>query len=468
MTGAGFEGGVHPTGTDRSGATAPADDLLAIADQVLDLVRARAAGGEAEVTVRLGNEALTRFANGFIHQNVAEETRRVLLRVALDGRSASSSADGFEREGLARLVDDVLQVARSRPEDPDWPGLTDAAPAAGVEHWDDPTASAPPDERARRVREYVDAAGGLETAGSCLSAGTAVAFANTAGQRLTGHTTVAGLSGIARTATSDGSARDASVRLAALDGGVLGRRAAGKARDAADPTDLDPGRYEVVLEPQCVANMLEFLFLHGFNGRAVQEGRSFVRLGEAQFDRSITLLDDAADPGQVGIVFDAEGTPKRRVEVVRAGVTSAILHTRRTAGKAGTQSTGHATEGAGQWGAVPANVVLAAGDLPGAELVAGMDHGLLVTDFWYTRILDPRTQVVTGLTRNGVWLVEGGRIVRPVRNLRFTQSFHEALGPGAVLGVGSERTLILDGLEAAYLVPGLHLAAWNFTGGARG
>ena len=460
--------GVHPTDTDRSGATARAADLFPIADQVLDLVRARAAGAEVEVTVRRGDEALTRFASGFIHQNVAEETRRVLLRVALDGRSAGSSMDGFDAEGLARLVDDVLEVARNRPEDPDWPGLAEAAPAAGVEHWDDATASAPPDERARRVRAFVDAAGGLETAGSCLTAGSVVAFASSAGQRLAGRTTVAGLSGIARTAASDGSARNASVRLAALDGDALGRRAAGKARDAADPTELEPGRYEVVLEPQCVANMLEFLFLHGFNGRAVQEGRSFARLGEAQFDRSITLLDDVTDPGQVGLPFDAEGTPKRRVEVVRAGVTSAILHTRRTARKTGAQSTGHATEGAGQWGAVPANVVLAAGDRPATELVAGMERGLLVTDFWYTRILDPRTQVVTGLTRNGVWLVENGRIVRPVRNMRFTQSFHEALGPGAVRAVGSERTLILDGLEAAYLVPGLHLASWNFTGGARG
>ena len=93
---------------------------------------------------------------------------------------------------------------------------------------------------------------------------------------------------------------------------------------------------------------------------------------------------------------------------------------------------------------------------------------MLVTDFWYTRILDPRTQVVTGLTRNGVWLIEGGRIVRPVTNLRFTQSFIDALGPGAVRGVGSERALIIDGWESVFLVPSLHLASWNFTGGAQG
>ena len=103
-----------------------------------------------------------------------------------------------------------------------------------------------------------------------------------------------------------------------------------------------------------------------------------------------------------------------------------------------------------------------------AELIAGVGRGVLVTDFWYTRILDPRTQVVTGLTRNGVWLVEDGRIVRPVTNMRFTQSFLDALGPGAVRGIGSDPALIVGGWDSAYLVPSLHLANWNFTGGAKG
>ncbi len=128
----------------------------------------------------------------------------------------------------------------------------------------------------------------------------------------------------------------------------------------------------------------------------------------------------------------------------------------------------HAIEGADEWGALPSNVVLEAGDRSQDELISGVERGLLVTDLWYTRILDPRTQVVTGLTRNGVWLIEGGRIARPVRNLRFTQSFHEALAPGAVRAVGSDRSLVLGGFEGSYLVPSLHLASWNFTGGASG
>jgi predicted Zn-dependent protease len=442
---------------------------LELAEHTLELVRRRAADAEVEVTVRRGEEALTRFANGFIHQNVASEINHVLIRVALDGRNATTSVDGpADDETLGRAIDGVLEAARIRPPDPDWPGLAPRAEAPEVDHWDDATAAASPDERAGRVRAFVDAAGGLETAGYCSTLAVTLAFANSAGQRLTGRATMADLDGIARTPTADGSGRDGSVRLGDLDGSDVGERAARKARDASGATDLEPGRYEVVLEPDCVANILSFLLVHGFNGKAVEEGRSFAAIGETQFDPAITLRDDVTDPGMAGVAFDIEGTPKWPLDLVREGVTTGLLHTRRTAKAMAAESTGHAVEGGAGWGALGANLVLAAGEKSVDELVAGTDRGVLVTDFWYTRILDPRTQVVTGLTRNGVWLIEDGRVVRPITNFRFTQSFVEALGPGNVRGVGRERALLAAGWDSVYLVPALHLANWNFTGGAKG
>jgi len=450
------------TTTDPTGA-------LELADHVVALARARAADAEIEVTVRQGSEALTRFATSFIHQNVASEINHVLIRVALDGRNASTSVDGpADDESLGRAIDNVLEAARVRPPDPDWPGLAPREGAPDVDHFDEATAAATPDERARRVRSFVDAAGGLETAGFCSTTTVQLAFANSAGQRLAGRGTAAEIDGIARTPTADGSSRRVAVRLADLDGRAVGERAAGKARTASEPTDLAPGRYEVVLEPDCVANILSFLLVAGFNGKSVEEGRSFARMGETQFDRSITLRDDITDPGTLGVAFDIEGTPKRPLDLVRDGVTSGLLHTRRTAKAAGVESTGHAVEGGAAWGALGANLIIAAGDRTADQLVLGVERGVLVTDFWYTRILDPRTQVVTGLTRNGVWLVEDGRVVRPVTNLRFTQSFVDALGPDAVRGISAERALVLAGWDSIYLVPSLHLASWNFTGGAKG
>jgi predicted Zn-dependent protease len=444
---------------------------LELAEHVLDLVRRRAGDAEVEVTVRRGTEALTRFANSFIHQNVATEVNHVLLRVALDGRNAATSLDGpADDASLERAIEGVLEAIRVRPPDPEWPGLAPRAAAPEVDHWDDATAAADPDERARRVRAFVDAGGGLETAGFCSTGAINVAFANSAGQRLTGRSTVAEIDGIARTPTADGSGRQASVRLADLDGRPVGERAARKARDASDATDLEPGRYEVILEPNCVADILSFLLVYGFNAKSVEEGRSFAQVGEPQFDPSVSLRDDVTDAGTIGIPFDVEGTPKRPLDLVRAGTTVGLLQTRRTAhaAGAGAESTGHAVEGGAAYGALGANLILEAGDRASTDLIAGVERGVLVTDFWYTRILDPRTQVVTGLTRNGVWLIEDGRIARPVTNFRFTQSFLDAIGPGAVRGIGADPTLVIGGWDSIYVVPSLHLGSWNFTGGAKG
>jgi predicted Zn-dependent protease len=447
-------------------------------DQQLDLAARVVAmcddGASAEVVVRTGEHSLTRFANSFIHQNVSETVASISLKLSYDGRSASASAT-YSTDATAAELEDTLQslvsrtaeAARLRPVDPDWPGLAAPAPTSFSGSYDPATAEASPAERAALVRDFVDAAGDLETAGFCETVGNVVALANSAGQSVAGRTSWASLDGVARTQGADASARHSASSIADLDGVVLGRRAATRAQAALGATDVEPGHYEVVLESSCVADMLFFIAWQGFNGRAVNEGRSFAKLGEAQFDEHIQLWDDAADPRTVSLPFDDEGTPKRRVDLVRDGVTVGLAHDLRTAKVAGTASTGHAVAGGESDGALPTNLLLGTGQHDTDELVSHMERGLLVTDFWYTRVLDPRTLVVTGLTRNGVFLVENGEVVRPVANLRFTQSYVEALGPGKVLGVGSVPELQRQHM-AMYSVPSLRLASWNFTGGAKG
>jgi predicted Zn-dependent protease len=453
----------------RPGAGQPETDGLVLAERVLDLVRARAASAEAEVNVRTGTFALTRFANGAIHQNVAEELREIGVRVALDGHVAAARLDGPAGDDeLRHMVAGVFEAAAVSPVDDDWPGLASPTPSPDVDHWDDATGAATPDERATLVADFVGAADGLVTAGAVSTAAFHAAFANTAGQAVTGRGTSADIDGIGRTGTSDGVARQSSVRVADIDAAAAGRRAAQKARDGAEPGDLEPGRYEVVLEPSCVADIVDFVLVHGFGGRAVNEGRSFVRPGEAQLDPSITLRQDVADARLAGLAFDAEGTPRKAMDLVRAGVTGSVLHDRRTARTAGAESTGNAALGPNPYGGVPASLILESGSTDPADMIASVERGLLVTDFWYTRVLDPKTLVITGLTRNGVWLIENGQVVRPVRNLRFTQGYAQALGPGNVKAIGNDPTLFSHGPDDQLLVPSLHLASWAFTGGAKG
>lgn len=465
---------------------------LGLAEKVLDLVR-HAAGGDvdAEVSVDRQALALTRFANSFIHQNVAEDTTTVRLRLHTDGRTATSSTTRTSPEDLRHLVARARDAARLSPPDPGWPGPAPAAALRDSGNYDDDTAATPPDERATRVRAFIDAAGGLECAGYCRSSSWEGAFVNSAGQSVTARTTDAGMDGVVRRDGSDGVARQASVRLADLDAAALGARAAAKAHAGAGPVELPPGRHEVVLEPTAVADVLSNLSIWGFNGRAYAERRSFAELGAAQFDPSVTLVDDPFAGGSPGTAYDGDGTPRQRLALVDAGVTTSVAHDRRTAAMVGggARSTGHALPGQGALGAAALNLRLLPGPgaapLPGegaatpsgggvadpaaAGLVGGVERGLLVTDLWYTRVLDPKTLVMTGLTRNGVWLIEDGRVTTPVRNLRFTQSYPQALGPAAVRAIGPTVTLLPHSWGSAWWgAPALHLASWHFTGGASG
>lgn len=458
-----------------------------LAGQVVELVRQVAGpGAEAEVGVESAELALTRFANSFIHQNIAEAATAVRLRLHLGGRTATGSSTVVTAHGLRGLVERTVAAAQHSPPDPLWPGVTPPTEPDDTGNWDESTAGASAELRAERVRDFVDAADGLAVAGFCRTGRREGAFANTAGHAVTGRSTEAAIDGIARSGGADGAARLGSFRLADLPGGVLGARAAVKGRAGVAPVELPPGRYEVVLEPTAVADLLQNLATYGFNGKAYNEQRSFAVPGAEQFDQAITLVDDPlAGPA---LPFDAEGTVRAPIALVERGVTTSVAHDRRTAAKArsGTTSTGHAVPGGAATGAVPLHLGLVPAPSPNgrtratevsgpvvdsdtAALVARVRRGILVTDLWYTRVLDPKSLVVTGLTRNGVWLIEDGEVAAAVQNFRFTQSYPQALAPGAVLGVGQHTALQSQTFNNAWWsAPPLWLASWNFTGGQSG
>lgn len=460
----------------------PRDTAADICERALDLLGGRAEGlASAEV----GTKALTRFANGRIHQNVGEDTRRLRLTVAVDGRVARVVTTRTDRAALATLVDHALAAAALRPVDPAFAGFAPAAPVAAVEHWDDGTAVATPDERAAVVAAFVEAGtagtgidgpspGGvaMEAAGYCSTRAVTRALASTTGQRAAARSTMAQVDGIQRATArrdahpADGCAHATSVALADIDGGACGARAAATARAGLAPVELPPGTYEVVLEPRAVAAALLFPVMLGFNGKAHAEGTSFVRVGEPQWDPAVDIWDDATDPRALGDPYDAEGTPKARHDLVRAGVSVGLTHDRRSARLAGVAPTGHGV-GSDALGGIATDVFLGGGSATRDELVAGVERGVLVADLWYNRVLDPKTQVVTGLTRNGLFLIEHGEVTRPVQNLRYTQSIVGAFGPGRVLGLGDDSQLV--GGEGPMLhVPSVRLSAWSFTGNARG
>ncbi|MEX1177171.1 MAG: metallopeptidase TldD-related protein [Nitriliruptor sp.] len=445
------------------------EQLQDIADGVVTSVAAVAPDAEANVSVTRTRHGLTRFANSFVHQHVGEDTRTVHLTLAVDGRTATASTTDTDREALRALVERTLTSAQVQPVDPTWPSATPAVEVTGSGNLDPATADAAPGDRARLVADFVDEGPGLRAAGFVDTATTEVAFASTAGQRISGASTRATLDGIHQTGSSAGSAHATSFRLGALDAAAAGARAADIARRSERAVDIDPGAYPVVLMPEAVATLLTFLAVYGFNGKAHREGASFAELGQQQFDEAVTITADPTDPRAIGLPFDAEGSPRTRYHLVEDGVTANLAHDRRTAAAVGATTTGDALPGGEGFGAIPGTVVLRPGTSTPEQMIASVERGLLVTQFHYCRVLDPKSQVVTGLTRNGTFLIEDGEVTGAVGNLRFTQSFLAALAAGQVTAIGGDDRFASGEFgDGMVIAPSLQLASWNFTGGAKG
>jgi predicted Zn-dependent protease len=330
--------------------------------------------------------------------------------------------------------------------------------------WSAATAEATPEFRAAAVREVIaeaDAAGVLafgsfstesEVVAVAGSTGIRAAERRSASQLLTVHTSADGGNGYAEVVAMDATTIDAR---------AIGREAAAKARASDNPVDLPPGDYPVVLEEYAVVDLSDMLGYVGFSALAVQEGRSFFEAGKRVGSELVTIVDDAADPAGLPVGFDYEGIPKQRVTMVEAGICRDLVYDSATAARDGRVSTGHGLPAPNPWGPFPLNAGWSAGDASRDELIGGLDRGLLVTRFHYTNVVHPKLAIVTGMTRDGTFLVEGGQLVGPVRNLRFTQSYVDALA--AVRAVGRERRT-LRGFLGAAVVPALRLEAWTFTG----
>ena len=461
--------GTAPVDLGRRVRADDPESALALAEDVL--ARALRVGAtEAEVLVSAGDGALTRFANSEIHQNVAERSLTVSLRHVVGRRIAVVSTGKVDPDGLRTLVHRAAAIARSCEELEDWAGLPAATAEGGAvtggtaAAWAAGTAGATPEFRAEGVRAVIAAADavGVTAFGSFSTEAEAIAVVNSAGVRAAESRTSSQLLTVHMSPDGGtGYAESVSMDATTIDAAAIGREAAAKARASDNAVTVPAGDYPVVLEEYAVVDITDMLGYLGFSALAVQEERSFVEPGRRIGSDLVTIVDDGFDPNGLPATFDYEGVAKQRVPLVEAGVCRGVVYDSQTAARAGRSSTGHGLPAPNPYGPFPLNAVMSAGTTPRDELIGGLDRGLLVTRFHYTNVVHPKLAMITGMTRDGTFLVEGGKIVGPVRNLRFTQSYLDALA--GVSAVSSSRKAIKGFLGAA-VVPALRIDAWTFTG----
>jgi predicted Zn-dependent protease len=422
---------------------------------------------QAEALLMSNETGLTRFANSTIHQNVFEKDAIVYLRAALGKKTGVASSNLLDEDSLKKLARTAVDIAASQVDNPDFDGFVSSPRADKVDAYFESTAACAPGKRAENVKVVIDAANkrSFLAAGSHWTAAKEIAVANSAGTEQYHKYTAGYLNTVIMSPTSSGYADGSFLDVDGFDPTGLGEEAARICADSQDPREIGEGKYDVVISEAALSSILDWLGYIGFGADWFQEGRSFM---SGNIDRkimggNISMWDDGLDPAGLPLPFDFEGVPKQRVDLIDKGVAKGVVHNTITARRGGVTSTGHGLPPGEQLNALPLNIFVAPGNSTVEEMVASLKRGILVTRFHYINgLLDPKRALFTGMTRDGTFFVEDGKIAYPLKNLRFTHSMLEALS--SVEMISRDAKLNISTWQGASVVPALKIKDFNFSG----
>ena len=439
-------------------------------DELLDRALGASTAEQTEALYLAQDAALTRFATNRIHQSVREHDATLQVRVIDSDRIGVASTNRLDDGGIRDVVERAIAIAeRSAPN----PRAAVMPEPDGREH--DPelgyvaaTAETSAERRAEGARAVI-ASGegkGLQSAGSFSTSTMTVAVANSHGIRARHRNSRASLLTVMMdgfgSGAASGYAHAGSTDVGDIDAEALGIEAAEKGDAMRGAGELEAGEYEVILEEYAVGGLLEYLSYIGFSGLAHEEGRSFMELGQQLMGKEVSIWDDGADPTGIPSVIDFEGVARKRVGLIEDGVARAVVHDAATGARAGTGSTGHALPAPNLIGPLPLNLFMAPGSTPRDQLIAGVKRGVWVTRFHYINPVHPKKAILTGMTKDGTFLIENGRLSRPVMNFRFTQAIPEAFSDVRAMSAGTK--LLPGEFAGSNRVPAMHLGSFNFTG----
>ncbi|MFH2034960.1 MAG: TldD/PmbA family protein [Candidatus Zixiibacteriota bacterium] len=442
------------------------EKLFATFEKVIQASKA----DQTEITYIGSTSGLTRFANSYIHQNVNESNAKVLIRTVIGKKIGVASTNSIALNDLKATLKNSLLIAKFQRENKYFDGLPGPAEYAKIETFFEKTAKFSPKDRARLVKKafYRTNKRKFLAAGSFATGEGEVAVYNSEGVRAYQPVTSASFNIIAMSDTSSGYAINLSRKVEDIDTVTLADIATEKALKSKRPKPLKPGDLEVILEPGAVAEAFEWINYIGLGSKAFQDKTSFLsgNIGKKIMDASVSIYDDGNDQSGLAFPFDFEGVPKQKVFYVEKGVGKGVVYDRLTGKKEGVKSTGHAlpSESHGE-GALGMNIFIAPGNKTRDEMIASVEKGILVTRFHYINgFIDTPKAVLTGMTRDGTFLIKDGKIVKGIKNLRFTDSMLRAFS--TVKGISKERQLIPSWWDAVGCIcaPTIHLGSLKFTG----
>jgi predicted Zn-dependent protease len=449
------------------------------AAEIFSRIQKRSTADEIECLFYGGQSALTRFANNTIHQNVAEENYGVSVRTVFSGRTARATTNKFDNESLKNVVKASEDLAKVQEPDSDLlpvPSANEDASASKIpSRYFAQTAALTPEQRAEDVAKIVVIAQRhkLTTAGIFSSSESIEGIFNSRGLSNWHTQTSAEVSITMLADDSSGWQKANSPNVANLNPQELAEIAAKKAVESASPREISAGKYTVILSPAAVLDMVGFMFFD-FGGLAILDQRSFLnnRIGTQLFGENISISDDVAHPLQSGAPFDGEGVRRHKLPLIENGVVKRLVYARGSAEKmlnseyaakvGPIEPTGHGFPIPNEMGEGPMNIVFETPRDPKTmqQMVDSTERGILVTRLWYIREVDSYEKILTGMTRDGTFLVENGKLVCGVRNFRFNQSLIDLLS-----NVEQMSTPVRTSGEESFdmVVPAMKVRDFNFT-----
>jgi PmbA protein len=451
------------------------------AAEIFARVKKHSIADEIEAMIYGGKFALTRFANNVIHQNVAEENYSVSVRTVFGGRTARATTNKLDDESLIRVVRASESLAKVQHPDPDLLPMPDAGESPVTTQQARPgrhfshTADLTPGLRADGVEKIVGIANRhkLTTAGIFSSSESIEGIFNSRGLNDWHTQTSSEISITMLAADSSGWQKANSPDVSQLDPAALAETSARKAIESARPREIPPGKYTVIMEPAAVLDMTGFMFWD-FGGLSIIDQRSFLnnRVGSQIFGSNINIWDDVTHPLQSGTPFDGEGIPRQRIHLVENGVVKRLVYARATAKKmeqsefkdkvGPVAATGHGFSLPNEMGEAPMNIVFGTPSDPRTidQMIASTERGILVTRLWYIREVDPYEKILTGMTRDGTFCVEDGKVRHGILNFRFNESLIHMLSNVEAMGTPVRAS----GEESFDMVaPPMKVKDFNFT-----
>jgi len=416
---------------------------------------------ETEVVIRATSGGLTRFASNQIHQNTADSNINISVRVVVGKRVGGASTNQLDDGSLKRVVERAISIASVQKELPHFPGLPKPKPITKVNAYSELTAKATPSTRAELASTIFNMAKavGANASGAVSTYSCLLAVGNSNGVRATFSSTYARIHTVINAEDGYGYASQTAFDISRLDARAVGERALLKAQMSRKPIGVEPKEYQVILEEEATAELIEMLAYCGLSAKAVQEGYSFMcgKFGERIASEAVTIYDDGLSEEGLPQPFDFEGVPKQKVICIERGIAKDVVYDTYTAAIEGRESTGHALPQPNPYGPFPTNLFMECGGSTVEEMIESTENGLLITRFHYTNVIHPKLTVITGMTRDGTFMIRNGKIVGGVRNLRFTESILKALS--CVEMISKHRKLC-----GSTCAPALKLSGFRFTG----